>query len=581
MCKWLKKQCSNQPLMKKLPYLLPLLGIVMSCSSPDYDVIIRNGLIYDGSGRPPIAADLGIRGDSIAAIGNLSDNTGVSEVDAQGKAVSPGFINMLSWATESIITDPRSMSDIRQGVTLEVFGEGVSMGPLSDKMKAEWLKNAEEETDIVPQWTTLGEYLEFLENKGVTPNVASFLGATTLRVHTMDYDNRPPTAEEMDSIRLLIRQGMEEGALGIGSSLIYAPAFYASTEELIEMCKVAAPYGGKYITHMRSEGNQLLEAVAETIRIAREAGVPAEIYHLKVAGTDNWWKMDTLLSMIESARAEGIQLTTDMYTYTAGATGLDASMPPWVQEGGPEQWRERLKDPAIRLQVMQEMRTPTNEWENLLLSAGSPERVVLLGFKNDSLKALYTGKTLAAAAEIHGKSPEETAMDLVIADETRVGTAYFMMSEENVKRQIQLPYMSFGSDAGSVMPEGKVLESSTHPRTYGNFARLLGKYVRDEKVITLEEAIRKLTAMPADNLGIRKRGRLAPGYFADVVVFDPATIQDHATFENPHQLSTGVTDVWVNGVRVLANSEHTGKYPGRVVRGPGWVGFVEKPRALK
>lgn len=581
MCKWLKKQCSNQPLMKKLPYLLPLLGIVMSCSSPDYDVIIRNGLIYDGSGRPPIAADLGIRGDSIAAIGNLSDNTGVSEVDAQGKAVSPGFINMLSWATESIITDPRSMSDIRQGVTLEVFGEGVSMGPLSDKMKAEWLKNAEEETDIVPQWTTLGEYLEFLENKGVTPNVASFLGATTLRVHTMDYDNRPPTAEEMDSIRLLIRQGMEEGALGIGSSLIYAPAFYASTEELIEMCKVAAPYGGKYITHMRSEGNQLLEAVAETIRIAREAGVPAEIYHLKVAGTDNWWKMDTLLSMIESARAEGIQLTTDMYTYTAGATGLDASMPPWVQEGGPEQWRERLKDPAIRLQVMQEMRTSTNEWENLLLSAGSPERVVLLGFKNDSLKALYTGKTLAAAAEIHGKSPEETAMDLVIADETRVGTAYFMMSEENVKRQIQLPYMSFGSDAGSVMPEGKVLESSTHPRTYGNFARLLGKYVRDEKVITLEEAIRKLTAIPADNLGVRKRGRLAPGYFADVVVFDPATIQDHATFENPHQLSTGVTDVWVNGVRVLANSEHTGKYPGRVVRGPGWVGFVEKPRALK
>lgn len=563
--------------MKTLTFLLPFLGVLASCSSPDYDVIIRNGLVYDGSGQSPVAADLGIKGDSIAAIGDLSDKTGTSEVDAQGKAVSPGFINMLSWATESIITDPRSMSDIRQGVTLEVFGEGVSMGPLSDKMKAEWLKNAEEETDIVPEWTTLGEYLEFLETKGVTPNVASFLGATTLRIHTVDYDNRPPTEEEMDSIRLLIKQGMEEGALGIGSSLIYAPAFYASTEELIEMCKVAAPYGGKYITHMRSEGNQLLEAVNETIRIAREAGVPSEIYHLKVAGTDNWWKMDTLLSMIESARAEGIQLTTDMYTYTAGATGLDASMPPWVQEGGPEQWRERLKDPDIRQRVVQEMRTATNEWENLLLSAGSPERVVLLGFKNDSLKALYTGKTLAAAAETHGKSPEETAMDLVIADETRVGTAYFMMSEENVKRQIQLPYMSFGSDAGSVMPEGKVLESSTHPRTYGNFARLLGKYVRDEKVITLEEAIRKLTSMPAENLGIRKRGRLAPGYFADVVIFDPATVQDHATFENPHQLSTGVTDVWVNGVQVLANSEHTGNYPGRVVRGPGWVGFAEQP----
>ena len=563
--------------MKKLTYLLPFLGVLVSCSSPDYDVIVRNGLIYDGSGQSPVAADLGIKGDSIAAIGDLSEKTGASEVDAQGKAVSPGFINMLSWATESIITDPRSMSDIRQGVTLEVFGEGVSMGPLSDKMKAEWLKNAEEDTDIVPEWTTLGEYLEFLENKGVTPNVASFLGATTLRIHTVGYDNRPPSEEEMDSIRLLIKQGMEEGALGIGSSLIYAPAFYASTEELIEMCKVMAPYGGKYITHMRSEGNQLLEAVSETIRIAHEAGVPAEIYHLKVAGTDNWWKMDTLLTMIESARAEGIQLTTDMYTYTAGATGLDASMPPWVQEGGPEQWRERLKDPDIRKRVMHEMRTATNEWENLLLSAGSPERVVLLGFKNDSLKALYTGKTLAAAAEIHGKSPEETAMDLVIADETRVGAAYFMMSEENVKRQIQLPYMSFCSDAGSVMPEGKVLESSTHPRSYGNFARLLGKYVRDEKVITLEEAIRKLTSMPAENLGIRKRGRLAPGYFADVVIFDPSTIQDHATFENPHQLSTGVTDVWVNGVQVLANSEHTGNYPGRAVRGPGWVGFAEQP----
>ncbi|WOK09444.1 D-aminoacylase [Imperialibacter roseus] len=561
--------------MKKLTYLLPLLGAIISCSTPDYDVIIRNGLIYDGSGSAPISADLGIKGDTIATIGNLKEKSGATEIDAKGKAVSPGFINMLSWATESIITDPRSMSDIRQGVTLEVFGEGVSMGPLSDKMKADWVKNAEEETDITPEWTTLGEYLEYLETKGVTPNVASFIGATTLRIHTVDYDNRPPTEEELDSMRLLVKQGMEEGALGIGSSLIYAPAFYASTEELIELCKVAAPYGGRYITHMRSEGNQLLEAVDETIRIAKESGIPAEIYHLKVAGTDNWWKIDTLLTMIEGARAEGIKLTTDMYTYTAGATGLDASMPPWVQEGGPEKWRERLQDPDIRKKVIEEMRTATNEWENLLLSAGSPERVVLLGFKNDSLKTIYTGKTLAEAAAIHGKSAEETAIDLVIADETRVGTAYFMMSEENVKRQIQLPYMSFGSDAESVMPEGKVLESSTHPRTYGNFARLLGKYVRDEKVISLEEAIRKLSSMPAENMGIRKRGRLLPGYYADVVIFDPATIQDHATFENPHQLSTGVTDVWVNGVQVLSNSEHTGSFPGRVVRGPGWVGYKD------
>ena len=556
--------------MKKLLYLILFLIPVFSCQQKDYDTIIRNGLIYDGSGAAPFPADLAIQADSIAFIGDLRDKTAKNEIDAGGKAVSPGFINMLSWATESIITDPRSMSDIRQGVTLEIFGEGVSMGPLSDKMKAEWEKNADEETDVKPEWTTLGEYLEYLEKKGVTPNVASFLGATTLRVHTVDYENRPPTAEELDSIRLLVSQGMEEGALGIGSSLIYAPAFYASTEELIEMCKVAAPYGGRYITHMRSEGNQLLEAVDETIRIAREAGIPAEIYHLKVAGTDNWWKIDTLLAMIESARAEGIRLTTNMYTYTAGATGLDASMPPWVQEGGPEKWRERLKDPAIRERVKKEMQTPTNEWENLLLSAGSPENVVLLGFKNDSLKPLYTGKTLAYAAQKHGKTPEETAMDLVVADETRVSTAYFMMSEENVKRQIKLPYMSFGSDAGSMMPEGKVLESSTHPRAYGNFARLLGKYVRDEKVISLEEAVRKLTSLPAGNMGIEKRGKLEAGYYADVVIFDPATIQDHATFENPHQLSTGVSDVWVNGIQVLSNSEHTDEFPGRVVRGPGY-----------
>lgn len=556
--------------MKNLAWLIAL-GILASCK-PDYDLIIRNGLIYDGSGQAPVRADLAISGDTIAFIGKLDGESASSEIDAAGKAVSPGFINMLSWATESIITDPRSMSDIRQGVTLEVFGEGVSMGPLSSQMKAEWLKNADQETDIKPEWTSLGEYLEYLERKGVTPNVASFIGATTLRIHTVGYENRPPTEEEMDSIRLLVRQGMEEGALGIGSSLIYAPAFYASTEELIEMCKVAAEYGGSYITHMRSEGNQLLEAVDETIRIAREADIPAEIYHLKVAGTANWWKIDSLLAMIDKARADGIRLTTDMYTYTAGATGLDATMPPWVQEGGPEKWRERLRDPGVRARVLAEMRTSSTEWENLMLSAGSPENVLLLGFKNDSLKPIYTGKTLAYAAEKHGKSPEETAMDLVIADGTRVGTAYFMMSEENVKRQIQLPYMSFGSDAASVMPEGKVLESSTHPRTYGNFARLLGKYVRDEKVISLEEAIRKLTSLPAENLGIQKRGRLQPGFYADVVIFDPATIQDHATFENPHQLATGVSDVWVNGVQVLKNSEHTGGFPGKVVRGKGWKG---------
>jgi N-acyl-D-amino-acid deacylase len=410
---------------------------------------------------------------------------------------------------------------------------------------------------------------------GTSVNISSFVGATTLREHEIAFADRPPTAEELERMRALARQAMEEGALGIGSSLIYAPAFYAKTDELVALCEEAAKYDGMYISHMRSEGNRLLEAVDELIDISRRAKLRAEIYHLKAAGDANWSKLDQVIAKVDAARAEGLAITADMYTYTAGATGLDASMPPWVQEGGIDKWCERLKDPATRERVANEMRTRTDEWENLLLAAGSPERVLLVGFKTDALKPL-TGKTLAEVASLRGKSAEETAMDLVVEDHTRIDTVYFLMSEENVKREIALPWVSFCSDAGAPAPEGVFLKTNPHPRAYGNFARLLGKYTRDEKLISLQEAVRKLSSLPAENLHIRERGRLAPGLFADVVVFDPATIADHATFEKPHQLSTGVEQVFVNGVQVLRDGEHTGAMPGRVVRGPGWKGWKEK-----
>ncbi|HEX3127737.1 MAG TPA: D-aminoacylase [Thermoanaerobaculia bacterium] len=538
-----------------------------------YDVILRGGTIYDGSGGKPYVGDVALRGDRIAKLGDLGDARGKVEVDAKGMAVAPGFINMLSWATDSLIYDGRGQSDIRQGVTLEVMGEGASMGPLTDAMKKE---SVEQQGDIkYPiNWTTLGEYLEMLEKKGISPNVASFVGATTLRIHEVGYENRPPKPEELQRMRALVRQAMEEGALGIGSSLIYAPAFYAGTDELVALCEEAAPYGGMYISHMRSEGNRLLEAVDELIEIARRAKVPAEIYHLKAAGRPNWSKLDPVIQKIEKARAEGVRITTDMYTYPAGATGLDAAMPPWVQEGGLKPWIERMKDPATRERLKKEMTTPTDQWENLLYFAG-PENTYVVAFKNDKLKPL-TGKSLAEVAKMRGKSPEETAMDLVIEDDSRVGTIYFLMSEDNIKRQLQLPYMSFGSDAEALAPEGPFLKSNPHPRAYGNFARVLGKYARDEKVLPLEDAVRKLSALPAENLKIRERGRLQEGYYADVVVFDPAKVQDHATFDKPHQYSTGVRDVFVNGVQVLKDGEHTGATPGRVVRGPGWVGWKKE-----
>ena len=548
--------------------LLPLIAIGQTTSAA-YDVIIKGGTVYDGTGRAPRRADVGIRGDLIVSVGDLGAAQAKTIVDARGLAVAPGFINMLSWSTESLIVDGRSQSELRQGVTTQIFGEGDSMGPLNDRMKQRIIaEQGDIKYDI--EWTTLAEYLNYLEKRGISQNVASFIGATTMREYVIGLEDKPPTPQQLDEMRELVRREMEAGALGLGSSLIYAPAFYAKTDELLEMCKVAAKYQGKYISHMRSEGNQLIEAVQELIRISREANIPAEIYHLKAAGQANWSKMDRVLAMIEAARREGLKITADMYTYPAGATGLDSSLPPWALDGGYEELFKRLQDPATRQKLTAAIKTPTNEWENLYLAAGSPERVLLVGFKSDKLKPL-TGKTLGAVAKMRGKSPEETIMDLILEDRSRVGTIYFLMSEENIKKQLQKPWVSLGSDAASQAPEGVFLKSNPHPRAYGNFARLLGKYVREEKVISLPEAVRRLSGLPATNLGLDHRGFLQQGMYADVVVFDPATIADRATFERPHQYAVGVRHVFVNGVQVIKDGEHTNAKPGRALWGPGKV----------
>ena len=550
--------------------LTALLLACVGCSSPPppaFDVIIRGGTAYDGTGAPGRRADIGIKGDRIARVGDLSAESAGKTIDASGRAVAPGFINMLSWATESLLVDGRSQGDIRQGVTLEIFGEGSSMGPLNDAIKKRIVK---EMGDIKYEitWTTLAEYLAELERRGVSTNVASFIGATTIREHVIGLEDKKPTPQQLDEMRALVRKEMEAGALGVGSSLIYAPAFYASTEELIELCKVAAQYQGRYISHIRSEGNGLVEAVDELIRISREARIPAEIYHLKAAGKANWSKIDAVIAMVEKARAEGLKITADMYTYPAGATGLDAAMPPWVLDGGYEAAFKRLKDPATRKKIAHAIVTPSKDWENLFLAAGSPDRVLLVEFKSEALKPL-TGKSLAEVARMRGASVPDTIMNLVLEDRSRVGTVYFMMSEDNIRKQIKLPWVSFGSDAASMAPEPPFTRSSAHPRAYGNVARLLGQYVRDEKVIPLEGAVHRLSGLPATNLALGNRGFLREGMFADVVVFDPAQVSDRATFEKPHQYAVGMTHVFVNGVQVLDNGEHTGARPGRAVWGAG------------
>ena len=535
----------------------------------DFDVIIKGGTVYDGTGAEPKQADVAIRGDRIAGIGDFKTAKGKTIIDAKGLAVAPGFINMLSWSTESLIQDGRSQSEIRQGVTTEIMGEGESMGPINDRVREHKIRQqADIKYDIT--WNTLAEYLRYLEKRGVSCNVASFIGATTIREYVIGFEDKAPTPEQLDQMRELVRKEMEAGALGIGTSLIYPPAFYAKTDELIELCKVAAKYQGKYISHMRSEGSRVLEALDELIRISREAKIPAEVYHIKVSGRENWPKIDDLLSRIEAAQREGLKITADMYTYTAGGTGLDASLPPWTEDGGYPALFKRLRDPATREKIKTEVQKPTGAWENLYLDAGGPEHILLVEFKSEKLKPL-TGKTLAEVARMRGKDPIDTAMDLIAEDESRIGALYFIISEENVKKELAKPWISFGSDEASQAPEGVFLKSNPHPRAYGNFARVLGKYGRDEKLIPMKEAIRRLSGLPATNLGLDHRGFLKEGMFADVTVFDPATITDHATYEKPHQYATGVKHVFVNGAQVLKDGEHTGAKPGRALWGPGKV----------
>jgi N-acyl-D-amino-acid deacylase len=555
---------------------------LVACSPPEdqqatpaslYDVIIRGGMIYDGLGDTPYKGDLAINGDRISAIGNLSQAAGRREIDAAGMAVSPGFINMLSWAVSSLIEDGRGMSDIKQGVTLEVFGEGWSWGPLNDAMKAEMVeRQGDIKYDI--QWTTLNEYLTFITDNGISPNVASYVGATSLRLHEVGYENRKATSEEISRMQELVRHAMLDGALGVGSSLIYAPANFADTDELIALTSVAAEYGGAYISHIRSEGNRLEEAVQELIDIARASNMPAEIYHLKASGQPNWHKLESVFAMVEAARAEGLHITADMYTYPASATGLYAAMPLWVQEGGHDAWVARLKDPDIRARVVAEMNDPDADWENRYIQAG-PENILLLGFKTDELRK-YIGKTLQEVADLRGVDPAETAIDLVIEDNSRVDVSYFMMSEDNVRKKVARDWVSFGSDEEASATEGVFLKSNNHPRAFGTFVRVLGKYTRDEGLMPLEEAIRRMTSFPAANISIRDRGRLAEGFYADVVVFDPETVTDHATFPVPHQYATGIEHVFVNGEQVLRHGEHTGALPGRIVRGPGWRGWEDQ-----
>ena len=537
---------------------------------PAYDVLIRGGAVYDGSGAEPYFGDVGIRGDRIVYAGPQQPGTGAKVVDARGLAVAPGFINMLSWATESVLIDPRGQSDLRQGVTLEVMGEGWSMGPLNADMKALAIKQ-QGDFKYPIEWTTLGEYLEYVERKGTALNIASFVGATTVRQHVLGERDIDPTAAQLDRMRALVRQAMEEGAMGVGSSLIYPPAAFAETDELVALVTEAGRCGGMYISHMRSEGDRLVESVDELIEISRRSGAPAEIYHLKQAGRTNWGKLDQVIAKVEAARASGLRITADMYTYPAGGTGVAAAMPPWVQDGGVDAMLKRLKNPSTVARIKGEMVKPGTNWENLYFHAG-PEGVRLASVVEDSLKPLI-GKTLAEIATMRRVTPEQAVIDLTLADQGRAGAIYFLMSEDNVRRQTAIPWMSFGSDAEASAPEGVFLKSSTHPRAYGNFARLLGKYVRDEKTTRLADAIRRLTSFPAGNLGLQDRGKLAPGMAADVVLFDPARIADHATFEKPMQFATGVRDVFVNGVQVLANGEPTGATPGRFVKGRGWTGW--------
>lgn len=535
-----------------------------------FDTIIRNGLVYDGRGSPPLKADIGIREKKIAAIGDLSAAHANHTLDAQGKIVAPGFINVMSWAPITLLQDGRSLSDLQQGVTLEVFGEAWSEGPLTPQMKQDVLDGQGDFKFDVP-WDTLGGFLSHLETRGTSCNFASYLGCTTLRIYAVGYDDRPPTAEELETMRALVRQGMEEGALGISTALIYPPGAYAKTDELVELAKVAAKYDGIYISHLRSEGNQFLQGLGELFEIAEQAGIKAEIYHLKAMGVDNWHKMNLAIGMVNATRARGLRVTADMYTYPAGGTGLTASLPPWVQAGGFDAFTARLRDPETRARVKAEMSTPTDAWENIYLMSGKPENVLLTEFATEALKPLQ-GKTLAEVASARGTDPFDTILDLILEDNTRVEAIYFTMTEENLERQLMQPWVCIGSDAPSQAPEGLFLNSRVHPRAYGCFSRYLAKFVRDQRLLPLEEALRKITSLPADNLRLQGRGSLLPGYYADIVIFDLNEIGDNATFADPQVLATGMSHVFVNGTQVIADGNHTGALPGMAVRGPGYIG---------
>ncbi len=530
-----------------------------------YDVVIRGGTVYDGSGASPFDADVAIDGDRIAAIGKIAER-GRAELDAAGLAVAPGFINMLSWATTSLIADGGSQSDIRQGVTLEIFGEGWSLGPVNDTMRREQIEQQGDIKYDIP-WTTLAEALDTIAARGISPNIASFVGAATVRIHELAHEDRRPTSDELGRMRGLVDAAMRDGALGVGSALIYSPATYADTDELVALAEAARRHGGMYISHIRSEGNRLVEAVDEVIEVARRAKVPVEIYHLKQAGRSNWTKLDTVIDRVERARADGLAVTADMYPYEAGATGLSSCFPPWAHEGGLRATLARLRDAAQRARIRDQMARPGTDWENLYEAAGTPDGVVLVSFKNERLKPL-TGRTLGEVAAQRGADPRDVAMDLVLEDESRVGMVIFMAAPENLRREVALPWMSFGSDAGSIAPEGVFLKSQPHPRAYGTFARVLGRFVREEKAAPLEDVIRRMTGFPATNLKLDRRGLLRLGHFADVTVFDPETVRDHATYAEPHRYATGIAHVLVNGTPVLRDGEHTGARPGRVVFGP-------------
>ncbi|HEU5291581.1 MAG TPA: D-aminoacylase [Cyclobacteriaceae bacterium] len=541
-----------------MPKPLLCILLVLSCQSwqerPVFDVIIRNGMVYDGLGSAPQQVDVGINADTIAAIGNLSGYKGKTEIDATGLTVAPGFINMNSMSDRSLQLDGRSMSDIKQGVTLEVMGEGWSAGPVKRKLKQ----------PVDSLWTTLDEYFNWLLKKGVSTNVASFVGATTIRNYELEYANRAATPEEMAHMKKLVQDAMEDGSLGLSSSLIYAPADYASTEELIELAKVSKAKGGIYISHIRSESDKIFQALNESFRIAQKAGIATEIYHLKINHERNWNKIDTVIAKIDSAQKAGLKITANMYPYAASNTSLTARLPTWVQEGGAKAMRKRLTTPALRKKVLDEMRLgiPTKN--------SDPKDVVILGFRLDSLNKLYRGKRLDEVAVHHGKNADETLIDLIVKDKSPGAAIYHLQTETNVRKIIQLPYVSFGSDGASMSDLPVFAEWGTHPRAYGTFARVLGKYAREEKLISLSEAIRRMTSLPATNLHIIKRGSLKTGNFADLIVFDPNTVLDLATYDNPKQYAVGMMHVFVNGTQVLRQGEHTGAEPGRIIRGPGW-----------